>query len=110
MASLTESSLLYPDNENNNKDKKPWYNNVYLCIEKKCDKQHINGFNCYTFQDFNRADNFYKKNCDNEKIRHTLIPVCKWIPVLLHKYYLNYTLKKMHWKNDITIYKNEKYI
>jgi len=108
MASLSESILTYP--ENNNEDKKPWYTNVYLCIEKNNNNQQINGFNCYTFTNFNQADNFYKKNFNNEKNRHTLIPVCKWIPFLFHKHYLNYTLKKIYWKNDITIFKNVKYI
>jgi hypothetical protein len=111
MSSLTESVLIY--NENNNEPKKTkskWYNYVYLCIEKKGDNQYINGFNCYTFTDFNQADTFYKKRFSNEKNRHTMIPVCKWIPNLLHKYYINYSLKKIIWKNNITILKNEKYI
>jgi len=111
MASLTETILIY--NENNikpNNSTPPWYNYVYLCIEKKGDNQYINGFNCYTFTDFNHADTFYKKRLNNEKMRHTMIPVCKWIPNLLHKYYINYSLKNIIWKNNITIFKNEKYI
>ena len=105
MASLTESSLSYPDNNENN----TWYNRVYLCIEKKNDNQCINGFNCYSFQNLNQADAFHKRQTTNEK-RHNIIPVCKWIPVLFHKYYINYSLKKLYWKNDITILKNGKYI
>ena len=117
MASLTESVLIYPDNNgdsNKKQDKTPWYNNVYLCIEKKEKKenrQYINGFNCYTFANFNQADIFYKKHFTPENANlHTMIPVCKWIPCSFHKYYLNYALKKLYWKNEITIFKNKKYI
>ena len=114
MASLTESALSYPDNNGDrteNQDKKPWYKNVYLCIEKNSNNQNINGFKCYTFTNFNQADNFYKMRfTDENNNRHTIIPVCKWIPVTFHKYYLNYALKNLYWKNNITIFKNEKYI
>jgi hypothetical protein len=115
MASLTESILTYSDNNNNNNnnnnnENNTWYNNVYLCIEKKGTDQYINGFNCYTFASFNRADDFYKKKFENKQRRHTMIPVCKWIPIIFHKYYLNYSLKKLYWKNDTTIFKNVKYI
>ena len=68
MASLTESALSYPDNNrdnNENKDKKPWYNNVYLCIEKKGNSQNFDCFNCYTFANFSQDDIFYKKRFDN---------------------------------------------
>jgi hypothetical protein len=111
MSSLTESSLIY--NDYDNKPKKPakeWYDNVYLCVEKNGSNEHINGFKCYTFKDFLAADTFYKKNYTNIKNRQTIIPVCKWIPFIFHKCYLNYSLKKLYWKNDITIFRNEKYI
>ena len=114
MASLTEIALSYPYNNGNsdkNEDKKPWYNNVYLCIEKSGNKQNINGFKCYTFINFSQADKFYKTYFTSENNnRHTMIPVCKWIPFAFHKYYLNYALKKLYGKNDITIFKNKKYI
>lgn len=114
MASLTESALSYPDkngDSNENEDKKPWYDNVYLCIEKKGNSQNFDGFKCYTFTNFSQADNFYRKRFANENNNsHTMIPVCKWIPFTFHKCYLNYALKKLYWKNDITIFKNKKYI
>ena len=111
MSSLTETILTYYENNNEpKKSKTPWYNYVYLCIEKKGNDQYINGFNCYTFTDFKQADTFYEKRFSNEKTKHIMIPVCKWIPNLLHKYYINYSLKNIIWKNNITIFKNEKYI
>lgn len=116
MSSLTESSLLYnkidnnPKKPNNEPKKKEWYDNVYLCIEKNGNNDYINSVKCYAFKDFDVADAFYKKNCSKIKNRHTIIPVCKWIPFIFQKYYLNYTLQKLYWKNDITIFRNEKYI
>jgi len=120
MSSLTESFLIYDGNDtepkrpkkpkkpNNEPKKKEWYD-VYLCIEKNGNSEYINGLNCYTFTNFIRANDFYYKNHADEKNRHIIIPVCKWIPFIFQKYYLNYTLKKLYWKNDITIFRNEKY-
>ena len=110
MASLTENILTYNESNQPKKPNKEWFNNIYLCIEKDGDKQCVNGFKCYNFKDFNNADTFYKTKYANQNNRHTMIPVCKWIPFIFHKYYLNYALKKLYWKNDITIFRNEKYI
>jgi hypothetical protein len=120
MSCLTESSLLFngcePKNqENPENQKKPeknnrYYDMVYLCVEKKnINQQAINGFNCYTFKDFSNADAYYKNNINNKENRHTMIPVCKWIPMLFHKQYLNHKLKQLYWNDNITILRNQRY-
>jgi hypothetical protein len=112
MSCLTESFLIF----NGYEPKKPpknncYYDRVYLCVEKKnVNQQIINGFNCYTFKDFNNADAFYNKNIINKENRCTMIPVCKWIPMLFHKQYLNYKLKNLYWNNNITILRNQRYL
>ena len=94
---------------------KEWYNNVYLCVEINCNNAVINGFKCYTFKNLDVASNFYKMNnnkMNNNNIKkiYTIIPLYKWIPFIFHKHYLDYKLKKLYWKNDITIFRSEKYI
>jgi len=117
MSCLTESSVIFnvyepkkPENPEN-PEKNNWFGVVYLCIEKKnTSQQMINGFNCYTFKDLNNADIFYNKNINNKENKHIMIPICKWIPMLFHKYYLNYKLKKLYWNNNITILRNQRYL
>ena len=113
MASLTESSLLnntmmhtkMPDNNNNNN----WYDRVYLCWEDTDFRQPttykpIKGFNCYRFNSFEGADYAwdeelkFKRKIENlDDVRHTMIPICKWVPEIFDKYILNYKLKNMYW-------------
>ena len=107
MGNLTESSLIFNDCNNFNKQNNNWYNNVYLCIEKKRDNNIINGFNCYNFSNINEANKYCKHYLNIENYRHTIIPVCKWVPSIFHKQYINYYLKKKYWKNDITIFKQK---
>ena len=118
MASLTDSSLIYgsynsdnnnSDNnnsDNNNSDNNNWYDYVYLCVEKKDQSQFIGKFDCYPFKTFEKADE-YSKNISyiyqDKKIRHTMIPMCKWIPNMFHSYFINKTLKNMYWKDRIKI-------
>jgi len=111
MSCLTENYLTFNGDEPKKPPKSDWIGLVYLCIEKKSiNHQIINGFNCYTFKDFNNADAFYNKKLINKENRCTMIPVCKWIPMLFHKQYLNYKLKKLYWNNNITILRNQRYI
>uniref|UniRef100_A0A6C0ASY4 Uncharacterized protein n=1 Tax=viral metagenome TaxID=1070528 RepID=A0A6C0ASY4_9ZZZZ len=111
MASLTESSLIYdsynqnnsnssnssPNNSNSNKNN--WYDRVYLCVENKGDTQSIGKFHCYPFDSYEKADKYSKiiSIYQNNKIRHTMVPMCKWIPNRFHAYFLNKTLKNMYW-------------
>ena len=111
MSCLTENYLTFNDDEPKNPEKNNWYDRVYLCIEKKNTSQQMtNGFNCYTFKDFNNADAYYKKKIINKENKSTMIPVCKWIPMIFHKQYLNYKLKNLYWNNNITIFRNQRYI
>ena len=111
MSSLTESSLIFNGDEPPKQSKSDWVGLVYLCVEKKNTSAQItNGFNCYAFIDYNKAYAYCKKNMNNKENKHTMIPVCKWIPLLFHKQYLNYKLKKFYWNNNITIFRNQRYI
>jgi hypothetical protein len=106
MASLTESSLIYDfnnstnSNSNNSSPKKnTWYDRVYLCVENKEHTQSIGKFHCYPFESYEKADEYSKiiSIYQNNKIRHTMVPMCKWIPNRFHSYFLNKTLKNMYW-------------
>ena len=104
MASLTEAYLISDILRRANNDN--WYDRVYLCIEKdKKNEKIIQGFNCYLFRDFNDADNYKKTMKMPLDKRVVSIPMCKWIPEFLHKYYLNKNLRDIYWKQNITLYR-----
>ena len=58
----------------------------------------INRFICYKYHNYIVA----KNNIDNTKIT-TIMPICKYIPNIFHKYILNYKLKKVYQVDDIYI-------
>jgi hypothetical protein len=116
--------------ENNNEDvqntkkskpsseKKEWFNRVYLCYENTNGLQpnytsSIKGFNCFKFSSFENAEN--AENADNncninkynikhqDNIRHTIIPICKWVPKIFDKYILNLELRNIYWNGNINI-------
>jgi hypothetical protein len=105
MSSLIESLLIYSSynstnsNSNNIPKKNTWYDRVYLCVENKSDTQSIGKFHCYPFESFEKADEYsiIISIYQNNKIRHTMVPMCKWIPNRFHSYFLNKTLKNMYW-------------
>jgi len=117
MASLTESSMIYdfnnssnssPNNNNsnnNNSNKNNWYDRVYLCVEHKGQTQIIGNFHCYPFESYEKADEYSKiiSVYQNNKIRHTMVPMCKWIPNRFHSYFLDKSLRNMYWKGSIKI-------
>ena len=90
---------------------KDWYNRVYLCYEdtnittlNTCGP--IKGFNCYRYNSFENADNVwteYEKKTEIIDVRHTMIPICKWVPVIFDKYILNWKLKNMYWLGYHTV-------
>ena len=110
MASLTESyqiSELMMEKSKNPPNK--WFDSVYLCIQNS-ESSHplIDGFKCYKFDNFNEADNYYNNNKsrimkEDKYHRHTMIPVCKWVPYRFHKFVINYKLQNIFWKNNITL-------
>lgn len=60
----------------------------------------MNGFNCYKYKSFERADYVWNNilyEHKDRKVRHTIIPVCKWIPKIFDQYLINRKLKKMYW-------------
>ena len=106
MASLTESYFI---SEQIMKDRKPedneWYDRVYLCWEDTDFKKPttylpIKGFNCYRYNSFASADYGWRNCCETEQkleIRHTMIPMCKWVPEIFDRYILNWKLRNMYW-------------
>ena len=89
-----------------------YYGPVYLCYEETDNKPPttygpIIGFNCYKYKSFKDADDgWYKSKHElhNLDIRHTMIPICKWVPEIFHKYILNWKLKKLYWLGGIYTY------
>lgn len=81
------------------------YSPIYVCVEKEkgCYDQRINGFNCYLFDNFERATK-YSNSIYDSSVRTTLIPICKWIPLIFHRPYLNYKLYTIYWNNSVTLW------
>jgi hypothetical protein len=91
------------------KDRKPednkWYDRVYLCLEdtnlkKPTTYLPIKGFKCYRYNSFQNADYVWHNNKIMEQkieVRHTMIPICKWVPEIFDKYILKWKLKNIYW-------------
>lgn len=94
---------------NNSPKKSTWYNRVYLCYEdvrhnQPNDSLPIKGFKCYRYNSFENADYMFKKEPNKENIRHTMIPICKWVPQIFDKYILNWKLRNIYWLGKHTLY------
>jgi len=93
------------NNNNNNNNNSPWFNRVYLCYEDTDSHEAdlslaIKGFKCYRYNSFENADRAWnndRKELHKLKLRVTMIPICKWVPVILDKYILDWKLKNMYW-------------
>ena len=109
MSPLTETSLLN-DIINTEEPKSPkkndWYNRVYLCWEDTDFKpptsyKPIKGFNCYRYNSFEGADYAWNKELNRNnylgELRHTMIPMCKWVPERFDRIILNWKLIGMYW-------------
>jgi hypothetical protein len=104
MASLTESFLISELLRNVNNEN--WYDRVYLCVEKDRKNTHIvNGFNCYSFRNFDDANEYINKKQSLKDKRVTTIPMCKWVPGIFHKRILNNKLYELYWNKNITLFR-----
>ena len=80
------------------------YTKMYLCI-KPLDKMEFMSlhFRCMPFETYKEADDYYYnklyKNKNNEY--STLMPVCKFVPSVLHPMVLNYKLAKLFINTEI---------
>jgi hypothetical protein len=93
-------------------DNNKWYNRVYLCWEDTNFKQPttykpIMGFKCYRYSSFENADYILNNLRETRPSliasnRHTMIPMCKWVPEIFDKYILDYKLKRMYWLSKHT--------
>ena len=96
-------------------NKQQWYDRVYLCWEdtnfnKPDTYSPIKGFNCYKYNSLERADYILNNTLYEYKdmnIRHTIIPVCKWVPEIFDKYLINRKLRKMYWLENNTFGKDD---
>lgn len=93
-----------------NKCSSNWYDRVYLCYEDVPHNQPnnslpIKGFKCYRYNSFENADNGWDNVISLQKndIRHTILPICRWVPVIFDRYILNWKLKNMYWLGKHTI-------
>jgi len=112
MTSSTESSYISHQNmKNKNPEDKQWYDRVYLCwqdtdFKKPNPYSPIKGFHCYRYNSFENADYVWTNLRETEQkweVRHTMIPMCKWVPEIFDKYILNWKLRNMYWLGKITI-------
>lgn len=91
--------------------KSKYYDRVYLCIEdlrptgQPNVSSPIKGFLCKKFHDFEFADEYFQSMPNNDKLRSTMIPLCKWVPSFLDSFLLNIYLKKIFWigKHNIVV-------
>jgi len=97
--------------EARNKCSSNWYDRVYLCYEDVPNSQPnnslpIKGFKCYKYNLFENSDNRWDKylpEYNTMHIRHTMIPICKWVPIIFDRYILDWKLKNMYWLGKHTI-------
>jgi hypothetical protein len=94
-----------------------WFNRVYLCYEDTNNSNTfspIKGFKCYRYNSFETAklgwNHELKNKNDQQYIRHTMIPICRWVPDIFDRYILNWKLREIYWLGKHTIYKQKKYI
>lgn len=100
---------------NNLKNLTGWYDRVYLCYEdtnfnRPKTYSPIRGFDCYRYNSFESANAGWKNKTDlcGLDLRHTMIPICRWVPKMFDKYILNWKLKTIYWGGEISIYRDYK--
>ena len=113
MASLTENSLIsdmMKTEESKIPKKNDWFDRVYLCYEDTNQPNTclpIKGFKCYRYNNYQDINVNVNNHIKNSEIRHTMIPICKWVPKIFDKYILNWELRNMYWLNKHTIYRRK---
>lgn len=108
--------IISEQTNNNKKQTNDWYNRVYLCIERKESRNYqssiISGFKCWRFDTFEKADESFSKVFNNKHeildVRHTMVPICKWVPKIFDKYILNWKLRNIYWKGNHIVYRGGK--
>ena len=90
---------------------KNWYDRVYLCYEDTNLRppntySAIKGFDCYRYNSFYNANYAWdnnRKELHKLYVRHTMIPICRWVPEIFDRYILNWKLRNMYWGGQISI-------
>jgi hypothetical protein len=91
------------------KCRKDWYDRVYLCYEDTNFRpantySAIKGFDCYRYNSLKNADDAWNNSFTEFHklaVRHTMIPMCRWVPEMFDKYILNWKLRNMYWGGHI---------
>ena len=99
----------YSNNRDPKNPKTPYYDRVYLCIEKDNSNTNTNapikGFHCFQCNSFEEADAEYHKKFTKLDGRSTMIPICKYVPFYFDPYIVNNKLKNKFWLGKHTFLK-----
>jgi hypothetical protein len=68
------------------------YFKVYLCTQMPSSWT----YECRMFNSFQEADAYYTQNYETTRPKSTMLDICKYTPLFLHRPILNYKLGKMH--------------
>ena len=95
---------------NPKKPKNPYYDRVYLCIEKENFNRvtPINGFHCFQCNSFEEAKSEYYKKFSKLDRRSTMIPICKYVPFYFDTFIVKYKLKNKFWLGKHTFLQQSK--
>ena len=64
------------------------FSTVFLCVKDV----KRNKFTCKEFESFLEADKYFKDNHKNTDCHSTMIPVCKFMPIIAKRQVLQYKL------------------
>lgn len=64
------------------------FSTVFLCVKEN----NKHNMTCKEFNDFIKADKYFKDNHKNTGCHSTMIPVCKFMPVIAKRQVLQYKL------------------
>lgn len=102
---ITEQNMLGKNQPENNIN---WYDRVYLCYEDTNLRQQttydpIKGFNCYRYNSIRNANIGWNNKHELHKlsVKHTMIPICRWVPEIFDRHILNWKLRKIYWGGKI---------
>jgi len=91
-----------------------WFDRVYVCYENMGNSttnygaygNPIQGFKCCRFGttdlNYSTYDQCFVK-LEAGKIRHAVIPMCRYLPEIFDKYVLHWKLKNMYWGGNISV-------
>ncbi len=70
-------------------------NSVFLCVKQS------NNYNCYKFNSFIEADNYYYIKNFNNNTPSTMVSIFKYLPIFIQNLFIDYKLKNIFVKSKI---------